>query len=128
MRRHRATALLSAAASLVLADRADAGEPAAESQPQADIQGPPSGMEQVRRLHDDDLARKKEGGYFTGLPLANYDHDIGFGLGARLYYYDNGKREDPLFAYTPYLQRVFAQGFVSSGGVQYHWLFPWTPW
>jgi outer membrane protein assembly factor BamA len=83
---------------------------------------PPEELGRKQRLHDEDLARKREGGYFTGLPLANYDHDIGFGFGARVYYFDDGKRSDPLFAYTPYEQRIFAQAFASTGGVQYHWL------
>src|SRR5690349_12999358 len=88
----------------------------------ADVPPPPEGFGGKQRLRDDDLTRKNENGYFTGLPLANYDHDTGFGFGGRLYYYDNGDRDDPLFAYTPYLQRVFAQGFATTNGVQYHWL------
>lgn len=84
--------------------------------------GPPDGLGRLQRLRDDDLVRKKEGGYFTGLPLANYDNDIGFGFGARVYYFDNGKHTEPLFAYAPYEQRVFAQAFASTGGVQYHWV------
>jgi hypothetical protein len=106
----------------------DTGAPAEPPATAADAQqatlptAPPDGLAGKQRLHDDDLARKKEDGYFTGLPLANYDHDIGFGFGARVYYFDNGKRTDPLFAYTPYMHRVFAQAFASSGGVQYHWL------
>jgi outer membrane protein assembly factor BamA len=69
-----------------------------------------------------DLARKNDGGYVTGLPLAAYSTDIGFGGGARVYYYWDGHKGDPLFATTPYLYRVFAQAFVSTGGVQFHWL------
>jgi hypothetical protein len=87
-----------------------------------DLPPPPPDFAQKPRLGDDDLARKREGGYFTGLPLANYDADSGFGLGARGYYYFDGKREDPLFAYTPYQHRIFAQAFASTGGLQFHWL------
>jgi len=82
----------------------------------------PEGMGQKQRLTDDDYARKKEKGYVTGLPLANYDPNTGFGLGARAYYYWDGTREDPLFAYTPYRHRVFLQAFASTGGLQFHWL------
>jgi hypothetical protein len=88
----------------------------------ADVPPPPEGFGAKQRLRDDDLTRKNEGGYFTGLPLANYDHDTGFGFGARLYYYDDGARDDPLFPYTPYLQRIFVQGFATTNGVQYHWV------
>nr|HEX4314300.1 DUF5982 domain-containing protein [Kofleriaceae bacterium] len=73
-------------------------------------------------LSADDLARKNEGGYVTGLPLAAYSTDIGFGYGARAYYYQDGDRSDPRFTTTPYLYRVFLQAFVSTGGVQFHWL------
>src|SRR5579863_5515133 len=69
-----------------------------------------------------DLARKETGGYFTGLPLVNYTTDTGFGYGARVYYYFDGERDDPRFATTPYLYRVFRQGFWSTRGLQFHWL------
>jgi hypothetical protein len=80
----------------------------------------PPGMSAKRRLNDDDLARKEEGFYVTGLPLFAYDPTIGFGGGARAYLYYDGHRSDPSFAYTPYLHRVFAQIFAGTGGVQDH--------
>ncbi len=73
-------------------------------------------------LSPDDLARKNTGGYVTALPLAAYSSDIGYGGGARGYYYWNGARTDPRFATTPYLARVFLNVFVTSKGLQYHWL------
>jgi len=73
-------------------------------------------------LTPEDLARKNEGGYVTGLPLAAYSTDIGFGGGARAYYYWDGDRSDSRFATTPYLYRVFLQAFFSTRGVQFHWL------
>jgi Omp85 superfamily domain len=69
-----------------------------------------------------DLARKNERGYVTGLPLVAYSTDIGLGGGARAYYYWNGARDDPRFAQTPYLQRVFVQAFATTRGIQFHWL------
>jgi hypothetical protein len=79
-------------------------------------------MEGRPRLSDEDYAKKKERGYVTGLPIANSDPNSGVGLGARVYYYFNGTREDARFAYTPYLHRVFLQAFASTGGLQFHWL------
>jgi outer membrane protein assembly factor BamA len=73
-------------------------------------------------LSADDLAKKNEDGYVTGLPLAAYSTDIGLGAGARAYYYWNGERSDPRFATTPYLFRMFLQVFVSTRGLQFHWL------
>lgn len=74
------------------------------------------------RITPSDLANKNVGGYVTGLPLFAYSTDIGLGLGARAYYYWNGERDDPRFATTPYLYRVFLQAFASTGGIQFHWL------
>ena len=81
---------------------------------------PPPGLTAKHRLSDDDYARKEDGGYFTGVPLFAYDPNFGYGFGARAYYYYDGHRGDPLFAYTPYLHRVFAQVFASTGGAQDH--------
>jgi len=73
-------------------------------------------------LSDDEVAKKNTGGYFTGLPLVNYTTDTGLGYGARVYYYFDGDRDDPRFKSTPYLYRVFLQGFASTRGLQFHWL------
>ncbi|HEU0029979.1 MAG TPA: DUF5982 domain-containing protein [Kofleriaceae bacterium] len=81
-----------------------------------------TGIATADRLGADDLARKKEGGYVTGLPLFAYSVDFGVGLGARAYYYWNGTRDDERFAETPYLHRVFLQAFASTKGLQFHWL------
>ncbi len=50
------------------------------------------------RLSDEDLSKKIEGWYPTGLPLVNYDSDNGFGYGVRVYLYNNGTRDDEYFA------------------------------
>jgi hypothetical protein len=78
----------------------------------------PPGVAAKQRLSDEDYARKVDGGYFTGVPLFSYDPNFGFGFGARVHYYYDGHKDDPLFAYTPYLHRVFAQGFATTGGAQ----------
>lgn len=83
---------------------------------------PPPGSGAKQALDAQDYQRKNEGGYFTGLPLANYDSNTGVGFGVRGYYYYNGHRSDPLFAYTPYFYRVFLQLFATTGGLQFHWL------
>ncbi len=85
----------------------------------------PAPLESLQKrppLIEEEYQRKKEKNYFTGLPLANSDPNTGFGFGARVYYYRNGERSDPRFAYTPYLHRVFLQTFFSTNGLQFHWL------
>ena len=73
-------------------------------------------------LTPEDLARKNENGYVTGLSLFAYSTDIGVGGGARAYYYWDGHRDDPRFAETPYLFRMFVQAFASTRGLQFHWI------
>ena len=82
----------------------------------------PEGYEERAPLASEDYLRKNEGGYFTGLPLVSFDPNVGLGGGVRANYFYNGDRSDRRFAYTPYLYRVFLQGFVTSGGLQFHWL------
>jgi Omp85 superfamily domain len=67
-----------------------------------------------------DLARKPERSHVTGLPLFAYSVDFGYGAGARAYYYWNGTRDDPRFARTPYLLRIFASAFATTGGLQFY--------
>jgi hypothetical protein len=73
-----------------------------------------------RYLNDHDFERKKGGVNITGLPLINSDPNTGIGYGARLYLFNNGEKEDPLFRRTPYRQRVYAQFFQTTNGYQYH--------
>jgi Omp85 superfamily domain len=80
------------------------------------------GVAHADPISADDLAKKNEGGYVTGLPLAAYSTDIGLGGGARAYYFWNGSRDDPRFATTPYLFRMFVQVFASTRGLQFHWI------
>lgn len=63
---------------------------------------------QSKRMSDADLAKKKEGTFITGLPDFSSDPVTGFGFGARTNIFWNGKRDNPLFAYTPYLMRLKA--------------------
>jgi hypothetical protein len=123
-RTSRSFALVGVLAWITLPTAARANEPIDTSglQPPGAVPTtrPPAGVAAKQRLSDEDYARKVDGGYVTGVPLFSYDPNFGVGLGARLYYYYDGHRDDPLFAYTPYLHRVFAQGFATTGGAQDH--------
>jgi hypothetical protein len=117
-------ALVLGAASL-FATEARADDTALSSAPAAPpgsvpVSRPPPGFAAKKRLTDEDYARKVDGSYLTGLPLVAYDPNFGFGAGARAYYYYDGHPDDPLFAYTPYLHRVYAQAFATTGGAQDH--------
>jgi outer membrane protein assembly factor BamA len=82
----------------------------------------PAYMAAKKPISDRDFEDKKEGRYFTGLPLANSDPDTGFGFGARAYLFDNGEKCDALFRYTPYRMRTYAQLFATTTAYQYHTL------
>ena len=71
-------------------------------------------------LSDKDLEQKKEGGYFTGLPLVNSDPDNGIGYGVRVNYLQNGLRSDPDFKENPFQYKTFVQLFFTTEGLQSH--------
>src|ERR1041384_4911999 len=101
---------------------APAGAEPSDAQPAAARNVQHGDFDPRRRLGDEEYAEKAEGGYLTGLPLINYDSNTGLGFGARAYYFFDGERSDPRFAYTPYLYRMFLQAFATTGGYQFHWL------
>lgn len=59
-----------------------------------------------KRMSDRDLAKKKEGTFFTAIPDISSDPVTGFGFGVRSNIYWNGNRDNPLFPYTPYLAKL----------------------
>ncbi len=59
-----------------------------------------------KRMSDADLVKKKEGTFLTGIPDFSSDPVTGFGFGVRTNVFWNGKRDNLLFAYTPYLIRL----------------------
>jgi outer membrane protein assembly factor BamA len=63
---------------------------------------------------------KVEGGFPDALPLVGYDPNLGFGFGVGGHYTITGSRADPLFAYTPYRDRFYAQAYVTTAGYQQH--------
>lgn len=103
--------------SLFAQDSGDDGED--KRPPRTDL---PFEIDAKKRLSERDYNKKKEGGYFTGLPLINSDPNVGVGYGARVLYFENGTREDPFFEYTPYRYRIFAQYFNTTRKAPYHWL------
>ncbi|MCL6462016.1 Surface antigen [Flavobacterium micromati] len=59
-----------------------------------------------KRMSEDDLIKKKEGRFFTGIPDFSSDPVTGFGFGVRSNIFWNGARTNPLFPYTPYLAKL----------------------
>lgn len=75
----------------------------------------PAFVSEKRRMNADDLAKKKEGFFVTGLPFFSSDPLNGVGGGATGYLYFNGKRTDPLFAYAPYRARLGVTAQYTTG-------------
>ncbi len=78
----------------------------------------PSHLRATGRARVPDLENKKEGWFPDLFPEINYQPDTGIGLGVGGHYTFDGSRSDPLFAYTPYRHRLFAQVYASTGGYQ----------
>ncbi len=66
----------------------------------------PFAISDEKRLSDEDLANKKEGTYFTGVPDLSSDPINGFGYGGEGTIYFNGKKSDPFFNYTAYRAKM----------------------
>ncbi|MFL5753572.1 MAG: Omp85 family outer membrane protein [Bacteroidia bacterium] len=62
----------------------------------------PFAISHEKKLSNEDLLNKKEGFYVTGIPDLSFDPINGFGYGGEGFFYFNGKKTDPFFAYTPY--------------------------
>ncbi|MBN2158401.1 MAG: BamA/TamA family outer membrane protein [Spirochaetes bacterium] len=74
------------------------------------------------KLDDYTLKNKKRGWYFTGMPILNLTSDNGLGYGAGVYFYQNGRDEDPGFDETPYFTQLYGQFFQTTNGWTQHML------
>lgn len=81
---------------------------AAEAQEISSTQSDTISYAKSKRMSDADLAKKREGTFVTGIPDISSDPVTGFGFGVRTNVIWNGKRDNELFAYTPYLMKLKA--------------------
>jgi hypothetical protein len=72
------------------------------------------------KLSPDDLKKKKQGWYPTGLPLVNFSSDAGLGYGVRLFGYNNGIPTDEYYDESPYFMQLYGQFYQTTGGQAYH--------
>jgi outer membrane protein assembly factor BamA len=89
---------------------------AVEAQEERQTPAPPDFLDRKPSLPKALLEKKTEGRYLTGIPLIGVDPEIGPVVGAQIQLYDNGARNSPFFAYSPYRQQIQAgaQGSVSG--------------
>ena len=62
------------------------------------------------------LSDKREGSYFTGIPLIGYDPEQGFNYGLAIQRYYNGDRDSPFFTHAPYRKRLSIAAANSTEG------------
>ncbi|MDX1961344.1 MAG: DUF5982 domain-containing protein [Leptospiraceae bacterium] len=80
----------------------------------------PFPISKKKRLSADDISKKKEGSFITGLAGPFNDPNSGFGIGGRIFWFQNGKKDDPFFEYTPYRHRVFFNPSLTNRNAHYH--------
>ena len=69
--------------------------PAAEQEapPASAVPAPPDFMRDKPRIPEFTLKDKREGWYFTGIPLIGSDPDSGFNYGASIQWFDDGPKD-----------------------------------
>jgi hypothetical protein len=86
----------------------------------ANIPAPPEVMRNKPPIPDQLLKDKREGDYFTGLPLIGVTPESGIVYGATIQWYDNGPKNSPFFSYAPYRKKVNAiVDFGTKGRQEY---------
>ncbi len=91
--------------------------PAAEEEPFR-VPPPPDSIRYKQPIPEFLLKEKREGSYFTGIPVIGSDPESGFQLGASIQWYDNGSKESPSFYYAPYRKKISVTADVSTKGLQ----------
>ncbi len=66
------------------------------------------------------LSRKKENFYVGGMPAVNYNSDAGFGIGAVLFLYNNGKKKERFFSVQPYSEGLKVMFYGTTKNYQFH--------
>jgi hypothetical protein len=86
------------------------------------VSGLPFPIDEKKRLSEVDVAKKKEGWFVTGIGGPFSDPNNGAGFGGRIFLFNNGKKDDPFFQYTPYRQRFFLNLSTTTKNAIYHQL------
>jgi hypothetical protein len=82
----------------------------------------PFAISEKKRLSADEVSKKPEGWFPTGIGGPFSDPNNGAGFGGRVFLFNNGDKADPFFAYTPYRQRFFLNLSTTTKNADYHWL------
>lgn len=66
----------------------------------------PFHLDESRKIDSEELKSKREGSFMTGLPSISSDPVTGVWYGGSGYFIENGKKTNPLFAYSPYKYKL----------------------
>lgn len=123
MLRLRCLGLIALLSALTAPARADpSAAETAGAAPPTSAHGRPSFLTAARKIGAREAATKTEGTYVNGLPIIDVDPDTGVGFGAVGNVFWDGPRSDPFFRYSPYRQRIGAQAFATTAGLQQHFI------
>ena len=109
-------------ASQILAQENKDNESKSPSEARPPVKGLPFEIDEKKRISEADASKKKEGWFPTGIGGPFSDANNGAGFGGRVFLFNNGKRTDPFFEYTPYRHRFFLNLSNTTRNAQYHWL------
>ena len=109
-------------ASQILAQENKDNESKSPSEARPPVKGLPFEIDEKKRISEADASQKKEGWFPTGIGGPFSDANNGAGFGGRVFLFNNGKRTDPFFEYTPYRHRFFLNLSNTTRNAQYHWL------
>ncbi len=95
---------------------------AQEKKTREPIKGLPFPIDEKKRISEAEAAKKKEGWFVTGVGGPFSDPNNGFGVGGRVFLFNNGKKDDPFFEYTPYRHRFFLNLSQTTRNAIFHQL------
>ncbi len=98
---------------LLWADAASADE-----REQPEVPPPPEIVRNKAPIPEFILREKREGSYFTGIPVIGETPESGVALGASIQWYDNGSKDNPLFYYAPYRKKISVTADASTNDTQ----------
>ncbi|HNE54388.1 MAG TPA: DUF5982 domain-containing protein [Leptospiraceae bacterium] len=103
-------------------DAKDAEKNPTQTNQREPVKGLPFEISEQKRLSEADVSKKKEGWFPTGVGGPFSDPNNGAGVGGRIFLFNNGKKTDPFFEYTPYRHRIFLNLSNTTRNAQYHQL------
>ncbi len=75
---------------------------------------PQFSFDESKKMSDEELKDKKEGTFVTGVPQLGSDPINGQGIGGDVFIYNNGKKDDQFFKYTPYRSATEIHAYLTN--------------